>query len=138
MGQLTTLALCADAAAAAAAAYEDNIDLAVQLGWAYVDRLTFSVFSEEIATAPAAAVPALRQLASLYGLTRVERGLPFFLASRALRPDQAGAVRLAVNSLCRQLVADGGVAMLALCDGFGVPDELLAAPIARDWTAIGA
>ena len=29
------------AAAAALEAYEDNLDLAVQLGWAHVDRITF-------------------------------------------------------------------------------------------------
>ena len=126
------------AAAAAAAAYDDNIDTAVALGWAYVERLCFQVFSEELSTAPAAAKSALQQLATLYGLTRLERGLAFFLASGALRQQQAAAVRAAVNSLCRRLMADGGRTIWKLCDGFGIPDELLFAPIAFDWTVIGS
>ena len=126
------------AAAAAAAAYDDNIDTAVDLGWAYVERLCFQVFSEELSTAPAAAKSALQQLATLYGLSRLERGLAFFLASGALRQQQAAAVRAAVNSLCRRLVEDGGRTIWALCDGFGIPDELLFAPIAFDWTVIGS
>lgn len=126
------------AAAAAAQAYDDNIDTAVALGWSYVERTGFQTFSEELGSAPLAVRPALGQLATLYGLTRVERGMPFFLASGALAPHQASAVRLAVNDLCRQLVADGGKTVWMLCDGFGIPDELLHAPIAFDWTIIGA
>jgi len=53
----------------------------VSLGWSYVERVAFQAFSEELQAAPAAARGALGQLATLYGLTRVERGLAFFLAS---------------------------------------------------------
>lgn len=62
-------------------AYDANIDTAVSLGWSYVERVAFAAFTEEIASAPANAQATLRQLASLYGLTRIERGLSFFLAS---------------------------------------------------------
>lgn len=62
-------------------AYDANIDNAVSLGWSYVERVAFKSFTEELATAPAAAQGALKQLATLYGLTRIERGLSFFLAS---------------------------------------------------------
>lgn len=39
-------------------------------------------------------------------------------------------VRARVNALCRELGADNGRLALALCDGFGIPDHLLQAPIA--------
>ena len=41
------------------------------------------------------------------------------------------------NQLCQELTVDGGKAIWTLCDGFGIPDELLFAPIAFDWKLIG-
>lgn len=66
---------------AVAEAYDANIDTAVLLGWSYVERVAFSAFVEELASAPREAEGPLRQLALLYGLTRIERGLAFFLSS---------------------------------------------------------
>ena len=94
-------------------------------------------FVEELKRAPAAARPALEALARLYGLTRVERHMAVYLATGALKAKLAPAVRLAVNGTCAALSAQGGKPALLLCDGFGVPDHLLAAPIAFDWKAIG-
>ncbi len=67
-------------------AYDANIDTAVSLGWSYVERVAFAAFTEEIASAPHNAKSVLQQLAALYGLTRIERGLSFFLASGPRRP----------------------------------------------------
>ena len=49
----------------------------------------------------------------------------------------ATAVRRQVNSLCSQLSADAGRLALLLCEGFGIPDHLLQAPIAFNWQQIG-
>lgn len=49
----------------------------------------------------------------------------------------ATAVRMQVNSLCSQLSADAGRLALLLCEGFGIPDHLLQAPIAFNWQQIG-
>ena len=125
------------AAAAVTAAYEDNLDTAVALGWSYVERIALEGFVEELSSAPAAAAGALRQLAVLYGLTRIERGMAFFLASGALEGAHAAMVRRHVNAGCRSLAADKGRALRQLCDGFGIPDELIHAPIAKDWRTIG-
>lgn len=86
---------------AASAAYDANIDTAVLLGWSYVERVAFQAFSEELQTAPAAAQGALGKLATFYGLTRVERGLAFFLASGA-----AEKYHLTWRDLC--IWEDGG------------------------------
>ncbi len=47
------------------------------------------------------------------------------------------AVRLQINKLCSQLSADAGKLALLMCEGFGVPDHLLQAPIAFNWQQIG-
>lgn len=67
-------------------AYDANIDTAVLLGWSYVERVAFAAFNEELATAPGEARGPLTQLALLYGLSRIERGLAFFLASGLQSP----------------------------------------------------
>jgi acyl-CoA oxidase len=77
-------------------------------------------------------------LATLYGLTRVERGLASHLASGALTGGHAAAIRTAVNVACATLSADGSRAALRLAEGFGVPDHCLEAPIAFDWRQIGS
>jgi acyl-CoA oxidase len=126
------------AAAASAAAFDDNGDLVQQLGWAHVDALSFDDFVAELANAPASSAAALEALATLYGLTRVERASSFLLAAGALTGDDVSALRSRVNELCGALAADGGRAALDLCAGFGVPEHLIQAPIASDWRAIGA
>ena len=47
------------------------------------------------------------------------------------------AVRLQINKLCTQLAADAGKLALLMCEGFGIPDHLLQAPIAFNWQQIG-
>ncbi|KFM28500.1 hypothetical protein F751_5728 [Auxenochlorella protothecoides] len=46
----------------------------------------------------------------------------------------AESLRGLVNDLCRRLGEDRGAAARTLCAGFGCPDHLMWAPIARDWT----
>jgi hypothetical protein len=50
------------AAAAAQAAFEDNLDLVVSLGWAFVDRHCAEKFAAAGAGAPAGLQPALGAL----------------------------------------------------------------------------
>lgn len=96
-------------------------------------------FVEEVTNkAPEASRPALMLLATLYGLTRVERGMAFYLASGAATGAHAEGVRAAVNTACAALSADGGWAALRLAEGFGIPDHCLQAPIAFDWRQIGS
>ncbi|KAI7838260.1 hypothetical protein COHA_007949 [Chlorella ohadii] len=136
--QMLTAGLAADMAAAAAkggpnagmAAFDDNLDRVTQLGWAWTDRHTFAAFQAEAAAAPAALQPALNLLALLYGLTRIEAGVECYLSTGALSGDAIKALHAKANALCRELGAGNGRLALALCDGFGIPDHLLQAPIA--------
>lgn len=136
--QMLTAGLAADMAAAAAkggpnaamTAFDDNLDRVTQLGWAWTDRHTFAAFQAEAAAAPPQLQPALNLLALLYGLTRIEAGVECYLSTGALSGDAMKAVHAKVNALCRELGAGNGRLALALCDGFGIPDHLLQAPIA--------
>ena len=49
----------------------------------------------------------------------------------------AVAIRTHINKLCSQLAADAGKLALLMCEGFGIPDHLLQAPIAFNWQQIG-
>jgi acyl-CoA oxidase len=124
------------------AAFEQNLDLVVDLGWAYTDRMCLqNMISEanKASKADAKSGAALRALAALYGASRAERGAAQLLARGAIGGRDAEALRGAVNSLCRSLGGGGKAApALALCDAFGVPDHLLQAPIAFEWRTVGA
>lgn len=123
----------AGSAKAAAAVFDANLDRVVTLGWASVDRQSFEAFAAEVERAPEALRGALGLLCSLYGLCRVEKGLETYFATGALPASAAAALRRQILALCAQLNADGGRLALALCDGFGIPDHLLQAPIAHGW-----
>jgi acyl-CoA oxidase len=140
------LALVAGALGAAGgakeAAFEANLDRVVELGWAYTERLCLQNMLAEAARAgraDAAIGAALRALSTLYGASRAERGVAGLLAVGAIGGQDAEALRGAVNALCRKLGSGGSAApALVLCDGFGIPEHLLAAPIAFNWRAFGA
>jgi len=79
--------------------------------------------------APAAVGATLVRLVRLFALRCVESDLPWYLAEGLLPPaagrEVPGAVRAAVD--------DAGHGAQDVVDAFGVPDHLIAAPIAGDW-----
>ena len=74
---------------------------------------------------------ALVPLTALFALSRMERDMASLLTHRLLSLDQATAVGDASRTLCAQLSAVAN----ELVDAFGIPDHLVAAPIAADWRA---
>lgn len=66
----------------------------------------------------------------------MERDLATFLAAGVLTREDSQALRAAVNQMCGELAANKAALATKLCDGFGIPDHLLAAPIAFDWQKI--
>lgn len=117
--------------------FDANLDRVVTLGWAYVDAVSYGILLEEAEQAPARLRPALEKLCLLYGLSRIEKGMITYLAGGVVHGEGGvGGVREAVNGVCRALVMGGGgegKVVLAMCDGFGIPDHLLQAPIAFGW-----
>lgn len=69
--------------------------------------------------------PVLKMLSDLYALWRIEEDRGWFLESGFLTPAKSKAIRTLVSRLSRAIRPDA----LALVDAFGIPDELLGAPI---------
>ncbi|KAI8467025.1 MAG: acyl-CoA dehydrogenase/oxidase C-terminal [Monoraphidium minutum] len=124
------------------AAFEDNLDRVVDLGWAYTERMCLQNMISEAGRAARTDAPtgrALRALAALFGASRAERAAAALLAAGALDGSGAEALRGAVNGMCRTLGSGGARApALLLCEGFQIPDHLLQAPAAFNWRAMGA
>ncbi|MGA7269821.1 MAG: acyl-CoA dehydrogenase, partial [Acidimicrobiia bacterium] len=68
----------------------------------------------------------IEELGTLFALWRVEADLPWFMETGLVTLNGAKQVRAGVTSLCEQIAPWS----LHLVDAFGIPDEVLAAPIA--------
>lgn len=89
---------------------------------------------QAIPAAPRDCHAALRSLAMLHGVSSIARASDFFLSSGALPAGGARALRSTQLSLCGALMGEG--TLWQLCNGFGIPDHCLQAPIAFDWRLI--
>ncbi|KAF5840854.1 acyl-CoA dehydrogenase/oxidase C-terminal [Dunaliella salina] len=128
----------AEATKAASAAFEGALDDVVSLGWAHTELFCLDNFRTEI---DAAASPELRPVlllvASLYGMTRLQRDVAFYLEAGVMNAADRTSLRGRINGVFDMLVADRGRLVLGLCEAFGIPDHLLQAPIAFDWRKTG-
>ena len=139
-------------AEASALAYDARMDDAVEIGWARADAETLAALADaafgvvgvsagdEInGASPAAARPALKTLAVVHGTSVALRSAAVHLSRGALCPRGFAALREARNAACSLLCSGGEDApALKLADGFGIPEHLIAAPIATgDWRKIG-
>lgn len=73
-------------------------------------------------------------MVQLYALRCIESDLPWFIAEGLLPPAAGRDVPLAV----RRLVGEVGPSAQSLIEAFGIPDHLVAAPIAGDWERYNA
>ncbi len=103
-------------------------DHAMSLANAFVERVTYEAFDDEIAECPVTdAKPYLHMLRDLFALSRFEADRGWFLESGYFEGSKSRAVRALVNRLC----GDVREVAVALVDAFGIPEPLLGAPIAR-------
>jgi len=96
-------------------------DHAVSAAEARVERIVLESFA-----AVADQHPLLETMCCLFGLSAIERDRAWFLESGYVSGAKSEALRTEVNRVCAELRPSA----LTLVDGFGIPDELLAAPIA--------
>lgn len=102
-------------------------DHAIALARASMDRAIFDAFHEGVEScAEEQALAPLRLLRSLHGLACIERELAWYLEKSFVEPVKAEAVRGEVNRLCHEVRPMA----VAIADAFGIPDALLAAPVA--------
>ena len=103
-------------------------DHALQAARAFAERWTLEQFQAGVAACPDPILrdEALAPLAALYGLSCIEDASAWLLASGYLETAKAEAIRSQVNDLCLRLRP----LAVTLADGFGIPDDLIGAPIA--------
>ncbi len=96
---------------------------------AYVERVILECFIAQIADGAAefgSVVPTLQNLAELFALTLIEQHRGWYLENGWLTAKESKSVDRSVDALCAALVTQA----VTLVDAFGIPDAVLAAPIA--------
>ena len=102
-------------------------DHLVNLAQAYVERVILEQFIDGVAQVEDEALASvLGKLCNLYALSRIEVHKGWFLEHGYLEGNKTKAIRRQIDQLHRELAPDAVV----LVDAFGIPDQLLAAPIA--------
>lgn len=97
-------------------------DHLVTLARAHVERVVLERLAEAVADAPNPGLSeALRTLAALFALSRIEADRGWFLESGYIEGPKARAIRRLVGELC----AETAEIATALVDAFGVPEPLL-------------
>ena len=108
-------------------AFNDCQDHLLSTARAHVERVVLEQFIIAVeACEPESWRDPLQSLCGLFALSRLEADRGWFLESGYLSSGKSKAIRTQVNKLCAELRPDA----VALVDAFGIPDELLAAPIA--------
>lgn len=125
---------CIDAGMDAFSAFNDCEDHLLELAHAHVERGILEQFVETIRDVPDPDLAAiLKTLCDLFALAKIDEDLGWFLENGYIKRNKARAIRTIVSQLC----AEARQQTLALVDAFGIPDELLGAPIARHDLASG-
>ena len=120
-----------DAGTDAFSAMNEVQDHLITMAQAEVDRAVASDFAAAVdrarEDAPGPVAGVLETVYSLHALHRIEEARGWFLESGLMEPPKTRAIRAEINTLCAALRPHAR----ALVDGFGIPDDVLAAPIAN-------
>ena len=110
-------------------AFVDVQDHLVQCAQAEAERIILERFADAV---EGVEEPDLRDMLTtlrrLFGLSRIEAGLDWFLEAGYVSGSKAKAIRGSVNDLCDEVRPEAE----ALVNAFGIPDSSLAAPIATE------
>ena len=108
-------------------AAQDHLLLAAR---AHIDARVLEAFDGAVAAVAESADPGvvalLNRVCDLHALSVIERERAWFLEHNRLTPSRSKAVTATVNDLCSELRPYAEL----LVDAFGIPDELIVAPIA--------
>ena len=109
------------------AAFIEVQDHLITLANAYAQRLVLESFQAAVEAVDEGEVKKLlATVCALFALWHVEQERAWFLEQHYIDATKAKAIRTEVNALLGQLRPHA----VSLVDGFGIPDQLLAAPIA--------
>lgn len=108
-------------------AFVEVQDHLLTLSIAYAHRLVLESFQATVENTDEGEVrELLGKVCALYALWHIEQDRGWFLEQRYIDATKAKAIRTEVNALLGQLRPHA----VSLVNGFGIPDQLLAAPIA--------
>lgn len=94
---------------------------------AYIERVAIEQFVAAIERADDDLVAPLTQLAALYALTCIQEDLGWFMENSLIEAPKAKAIRTEVNELVEEVRQQA----VHFTEAFGIPEQLLGAPIAK-------
>lgn len=99
------------------------------LAEAFVERVTLEATATAVKAAEgSSSYNILRKLRSLYALHTIEKHAAWYLEQDYLAATKSKAIRRQVDHLCSELRPEA----IALVEAFGIPESLIAAPIALE------
>ena len=99
----------------------------IQVGFAHVERVILERFQIQVdQTTDPGCKAALQRLCQLFALSQIEKNRGWYLETGYMEGSKTKAIRKLVNQLCWDIRQEA----VPLVDAFGIPDALLAAPIA--------
>lgn len=99
----------------------------VNVGFAYIERIVLEQFQAKVSSVEDEGCrEILTKLAQLFALSQIEKHKGWYLEQDYMTGGKTKAIRQMVNNLCVEVRQSA----VALTDAFGIPDTLLAAPIA--------
>src|SRR3712207_6475957 len=107
--------------------FNDCQDHVIEAARAHVDRLIIEAFARAIEECDDDSLrPVLEMLFDIHALSRIEAERGWYFEHGRMTAPRSKAITKAINRLCAELREHAEV----LVDAFGIPDEVLAAPIA--------
>lgn len=100
----------------------------IDLADAYLDKVTLDAFVKATLDVDPSLRPVVNRLITLFGLDTIYKNRGWFLENDFMEGSKSKAIRRVRAKLIQDLRPD----VLNLVDAFGIPDELIAAPIALD------
>lgn len=101
----------------------------VQVGFAYVERVIFEKFKEQVErTVDEGCRAILMRLCQLFALSHLDSNKGWYLENGYMEGVKTKAIRKMLNQLCWEIRQDA----VPLVNAFNIPDALISAPIALD------
>jgi acyl-CoA oxidase len=99
----------------------------VQVGFAYIERIILEQFMEQVEkTEDEGCKGVLTKLCQLFALSQIDKNKGWYLENGYMDGVKTKAIRKVLNQLCWDIRENA----VPLVDAFGIPDEILGAPIA--------
>ena len=107
----------------------DQSDLIQDVGKSYGEKVVINSFFNVIQSSESSLRNILENLYFLYGLSLIEKYLSWYILEGIISQDQAKLVSPLVRSYAKAISPFA----LDLCESFGIPLEVIQAPIAGNW-----